>query len=151
LITFLIVFQNAMFIGPVCTVPMMLLAVYGIGYGKTVFIPWYLRVFMSLSYLRYGLEGIIAAIYEYERDDMICPPEQIYCQFQKAKYTMVTMGFHDVDFTISVIALCGFYVIFNCFAYYLIRQRLSLRSSNNVAVQYIGRLIKRHINFVSFS
>lgn len=135
-----------MFVGPVMTVPMMLLAVYGIGFGKGVTIPGYIRALMSVSYLRYGLEGIIAAIYHYDREDMICPETEVYCQYRNAKYLMITMGFEGVHFGICVVALIFFYLLFNGAAFYLIRQRLSVRRSSIAAVAYIGQFVKQHLN-----
>lgn len=132
-----------MFVGPVATVPMMLLAVYGIGFGKGVVIPGYIRALMSVSYLRYGLEGIIAAIYHFDREDMICPESEVYCQYRNAKYLMVTMGFEQANFPVSVVALVFFYLLFNAGAFYLIRQRLSLKRMAPVA--YIGQFVKQHL------
>lgn len=139
-----------MFVGPVLTVPMMLLAVYGIGYGRDVFVHPYVKFLMSLSYLRYGLEGIISSIYGYKREDMICPDNEFYCQFKTPEYLLRNMGFENVDYALSISALCGFYIVFNLTAYYLIRQRLSVTGSNIVAVQYIGRFVKNHLNFTSY-
>lgn len=135
-----------MFVGPVATVPMMLLAVYGIGFGKGVMIPGYIRALMSVSYLRYGLEGIIAAIYHFDRKDMICPDDEVYCQYRNAKYLMITMGFEGANFAFSVGALVFFYLLFNAAAFYLIRQRLSLRRNSVAAVAYIGQFVKQHLN-----
>lgn len=56
-----------MFVGPVMTVPLMLLAVYGMGYGNDIEIPSYVKILMSFSYLRYGLEGLFEAMYGYDR------------------------------------------------------------------------------------
>uniref|UniRef100_A0A1B0CSM0 Putative pleiotropic drug resistance pdr1-15 abc superfamily protein n=1 Tax=Lutzomyia longipalpis TaxID=7200 RepID=A0A1B0CSM0_LUTLO len=140
---------NAMFVGPVITVPTMLLAVYGIGFGKGVVIPSYIKALMSISYLRYGLEGIVAAIYGYSRDDMICPDEEVFCAYRKAKFLLVTMGFEEISYPISAGALCVFYLVFNILAFLLIRQRLSLRRTNFPAVQYIGQFVKQHLNLSS--
>ena len=46
-----------MFIGPVLAVPLMLFAVYGLGYGNDS-IPVYMRIIMYGSYLRFGFEGL---------------------------------------------------------------------------------------------
>lgn len=138
-----------MFLGPSVTVPVMLLAVYGIGDGKGD-IPMFVRALMSVSYLRYGLEGIIAAIYGYGRADMICPEEEVFCPYKKPKFLMVQMGFENVNFYVSAIALIIFYLVFNCGAYLMIRRRLSQSNRSNAAVQYIGRLVKTHFNFSSY-
>jgi ATP-binding cassette, subfamily G (WHITE), member 1 len=138
-----------MFVGPVLTVPLMLLAVYGIGNGKAD-IPIYVRALMSISYLRYGLEGIMDAIYGSNRADMKCPDDEDFCPYTKPKFLMRIMGFEDVDFTVSIVALVVFYLFFNVAAFLMIRRRLSLKTSNSVAVQYIGRFIKTHLNFSSY-
>uniref|UniRef100_A0A336LSC6 CSON015173 protein n=1 Tax=Culicoides sonorensis TaxID=179676 RepID=A0A336LSC6_CULSO len=57
---------NSMFMGPCLLVPLMLLSVYNIGGGIRT-IPKYMRALMSISYLRYGLEGIIDSIYGFNR------------------------------------------------------------------------------------
>lgn len=105
---------------------------------------------MSASYLRYGLESLISAIYGNNRADMVCPEHEMYCQYTKAKYLMVNMGFEEVSFALSSIALCTFYVAFNVSAFYLIKRRLSLRMNNYIASQYIGRFVKRHLNFSTY-
>lgn len=42
--------------------------------------PFYRILLMYLSYIRFGLEAIIAAIYGYDRK-VPCPPEEMYCYF----------------------------------------------------------------------
>lgn len=59
----------------------MLLAVYGLGYGSAN-TPIYMKLFMSFSYLRYGLEGLVTAIYGGDRAHLICPEEEIYCHYR---------------------------------------------------------------------
>lgn len=105
---------------------------------------------MSASYLRYGLEALISAIYGNNRSDMLCPETEMYCYYKKAKYLMENMGFENGNFTISLFALCLFYVGFNVSAFYLIKRRLSLRMNNYIASQYIGRFVKRHLNFSTY-
>lgn len=138
-----------MFVGPVCTVPLMLLAVFGIGSGKDS-IPIYVRLLMSMSYLRYGLEGIVEAIYGFDRKDMVCPDDEIFCPYKKPKFLLLQMGFEDVNTTVSICALLIFYIVFNFLAFYMIKQRIALKRRGFVAVRYIGRILKQHLNFQTF-
>lgn len=138
-----------MFVGPVMTVPLMLLSVYGIGYGRGVELSPFIKIIMSFSYLRYGLEGLIDAMYGYDRKDTICPDTEIFCMFSKAKFLKMVLGFEDVNFIVSIVALTMYYILFTVAAFYMIKMRLSLTSSN-VPVQYIGRFIKTHLNFSSY-
>lgn len=57
----------------------MLVAVQGIGETKTL--PLYRQLIMYLSYIRYGLEGLISALYGYNRGKLYCPPTEMLCIF----------------------------------------------------------------------
>lgn len=138
-----------MFVGPVVTVPLMLLAVYGFGYGKEIAVSPYIRFLMSFSYLRYGLEGLIDAMYGHNRPDTVCPDHEPYCMFSRAKFLKMIIGFDDVSFSVSLVALIIYYVLFTLAAFYMIKMRISTTKSNNVAVQYLGRLVKVHLNFAA--
>lgn len=139
-----------MFVGPICTVPLMLLAVYGIGYGREIEISPYIRIMMSFSYLRYGLEGLIDAMYSYDREDTVCPDGEVYCMFAKAKFLKMVLGFEDVNFFVSIVALIMYYLLFTITAFYMIKIRISTTHKNNIAVQYLGRFVKTHLNFAAY-
>ena len=136
-----------MFVGPVVAVPIMLLAVYGIGGNGKSNIPVLIRLMMSMSYLRYGLEGIVESIYGFDRRDMICPDTEFFCPYKSPKFLLFVMGMDDINYFVSIFALIAFYLSFNTIAFFMIRHRLSLNSRNFLAVQYIGRLVKTHLNF----
>jgi hypothetical protein len=72
--------QNGMFTGPVLSVPLMLLSCYGMGSGSET-IPFLIRIAMSFSYLRYGLEGIIVTMYGNDRQPLDCPID--YCHLRE--------------------------------------------------------------------
>lgn len=139
-----------MFVGPICTVPLMLLSVYGIGYGREIVISPYIKILMSFSYLRYGLEGLIDAMYSYDRSDTQCPETEVYCMFAKAKFLKMVLGFEDVNFLVSCVALTLYYLLFTISAFYMIKIRISTTHKSNIAVQYIGRFVKTHLNFAAY-
>lgn len=131
--------------GPCLLVPLMLLSVYNIGGGiRTV--PKYMRVLMSISYLRYGLEGIIDAIYGFERGDMTCPDNEVFCPYKKPSFLKQIMGFEEVDFYTSLIALIFFYILFNATAFYLIRRRVLCQSYDNYYVKYFQSMCIKYMN-----
>lgn len=138
-----------MFLGPVLTVPLMLLAVYGFGFGPDTY-PIYIRIVMSLSYVRYGLEGIIAAIYGYKRADLFCPDSELFCMFSNSEFLKDFLGFHEADYLVSVVGLCLYYVLYTTAAYFMIKTRVSRTKSNYVAIQYVSALVKTHFNFSSY-
>ncbi|XP_039950237.1 ATP-binding cassette sub-family G member 1 [Bactrocera tryoni] len=142
---------NAMFMGPVVAVPLILLSCYGIGYGKAVYIHPLMRYLMQLSYLRHGMEGLVAALYGYDREDLHCPETEVFCMFKKSKFLLMILGFENLNYVFSVACLVLFYIIFTLAAYFMIRQRLSLRTSNNVIVQYAKQFLVKHLNFSSYN
>lgn len=139
-----------MFVGPICTVPLMLLSVYGIGYGREIELSPFIKMAMSFSYLRYGLEGLIDAMYGYDREDTVCPDGEVYCMFAKAKFLKMVLGFEDVSFLVSIVALTLYYLLFTITAFYMIKIRISTNQRQNVAVQYLGRFVKTHLNFAAY-
>jgi ATP-binding cassette, subfamily G (WHITE), member 1 len=139
-----------MFIGPVICCPWMLLSVYGIGSGFETISPL-VRICMKMSYLRHSLEGIIDAIYGFDRGDMECPDDQMFCPYQKPVFLKRIMGFDYVDFRVSVLALFGFYLVFNFSAIYLIKNRLNYRKRRVLLpIQYVSRVVKQYFNFTPY-
>lgn len=135
-----------MFIGPVLVCPMMLLSVYGMGSGVDT-IPPLVYFFMKLSYLRHALEGIVQSIYGYDRADMICPNDEMYCPYKKPQFLLRIMGFEQLDLRYSIFGLFAFYVIFNVAAVYLMKSRLSCRRKQFWPIQYVSRVVKQYMNY----
>lgn len=135
-----------MFIGPVIVCPLMLLSVYGMGNGIES-IPPVIYILMKLSYLRHSLEGIIQSIYGYNRADMICPNDELYCPYKKPEFLLKIMGFDHIDLRYSIMGLMAFYILFNVAAVYLIKARLSYRRKPFWAMQYVTRVVKQYLNY----
>lgn len=138
---------NSVFTGPAVSVPLMLLAVYGMGTG-TGSIPRCWWLVMHLSYLRYGLEGIVSAIYGHDRPDMACPDDVDYCEYKSARYFMKMMGMADVSYAVDMGMLVLIFILFNGVGYYLLRQRISPNKTVK-AIKYLGRFVKSHISLAS--
>jgi ATP-binding cassette, subfamily G (WHITE), member 1 len=134
----------------VLAVPIMLLSVYGIGSGKNS-IPIVIRFCMSLSYLRHGLEGIIQSIYGFNRNDMICPPQEKFCPYKKPEFLLRIMGFEDLNINVSITALVLFYLVFNFTALLLIKNRLSVRGHSFWPVRFVSRFVKNYLNMAPYS
>lgn len=131
-----------MFVGPVATVPFMLLAVYGFGSGYDT-IPALIKIAMYFSYLRYSLEGLIHAMLT-DRAKLECPEDVDYCLFTDLKYFVKEMGVENTIFWLDVSALVFMTILLRAGSYYLLRQRLS-PNKTFLALQYIGRIIKSYI------
>ncbi|EDW11002.1 ATP-binding cassette sub-family G member 4 [Drosophila mojavensis] len=139
---------NGMFMGPVIAVPLILLSIYGMGYGKDTYISPIMRFLMSLSFLRHGLEGLVAALYDYGRGDTICDTE-IFCMFKKSQFLLVFLGFENISYLWSLSCLFGFYIAFTVAAYLLLRHRLK-QSVANPIITYVTQILTKYFNFTSY-
>ncbi|XP_075974130.1 ATP-binding cassette sub-family G member 1-like [Anticarsia gemmatalis] len=131
---------NSVFLGPSLSVPLMLLAVYGIGYGDDP-VPTIWKLARSCSFLRYGIEGLVAAIYGPPRNDLICPDHVEYCEYKNVAYFVKLMGMTGVSFWTDFIVLVCMLIAMNLTGYYLLRQRLSPNYAFR-AIKVIGNFIK---------
>lgn len=137
---------NSMFVGPAFSVPFMLLAVYGMGNGSDDnAIPLHYRLAMSLSYLRYGLEGIVVSIYGDNRARLICPDSEVFCQLEDPRQLLKEMGMEHVKYWVDVLALVIMFLLFRLLSYAVLRIRLST-SKPIPAVNFISRMVKTHLN-----
>ncbi|XP_017065594.2 ATP-binding cassette sub-family G member 4 [Drosophila eugracilis] len=141
---------NAMFMGPVLAVPLILLSIYGIGYGGGTYVSPLMRFFMHLSYLRHGMEGLVASLYDYGRADTICEDTEIFCSFKKSKVLLAFLGFENMHYLWSLTCLIGFYLFFTVAAYIMIRQRLK-KSAINPIFAYVLQLLTKYFNFTSYN
>lgn len=138
------IFQNGIFVGPALSVPNLLLSVYGMGSSITT-IPLWIRISMYFSYLRFGLEGLIVAIYGGAREHLICPEEEVYCPLKIPKQLMKEVGMEDANFWRSCFFMILYFIIFKVVCYVILRQRLK-RSRSSGLLWLIGRFIKTHFN-----
>ncbi|KAB0799515.1 hypothetical protein PPYR_07395 [Photinus pyralis] len=134
---------NGMFLGPCLAVPIMLLAVYGIGQGSDI--PPLIRFAMYFSYLRYGMEGLIIAIYGYDRPVLPCPEEVDICPLRDPAYLIKFMGMANVIFWVDILALIACFLIFRLASFYFLRQRLR-PNKTFAALHVIGRIVKSHFS-----
>lgn len=133
-----------MFVGPTLIAPLMLLAVYGLGSGSED-IPFIVRLMMSLSYLRYGLEGLVVAIYGGNRGKIPCPPDEEFCIYSSPNHLLTEMGMENLAFWFDFAMLLLMFVILKATSFYLLMQRLS-PNKTFAALHVIGRLVKSHFS-----
>lgn len=134
-----------MFLAPACSVPFMLLAVYGMGFGH-VGVPIVMKILMHLSYLRYALEGALTAMMR-NRGTIPCKAvvDKFCLAFGDTNYFLEMMGFEERSVWLDVGALIGIYLLFRVICYNLLRQRLSPNKTFR-ALQLVVRLVKSHIS-----
>ncbi|KAH8287869.1 hypothetical protein KR018_003602 [Drosophila ironensis] len=111
---------NGTFLAPVLTIPMMMFA----GFGVTLRdLPSYLQWGSHISYLRYGLEGFIAAIYGMDRGVLACE-EAPYCHYRYPKKFLEEITMRGDQFWNDVAALGLMIVIFRLASYVILKAKI---------------------------
>ncbi|XP_037960699.1 ATP-binding cassette sub-family G member 4-like [Teleopsis dalmanni] len=111
---------NGTFLAPVLTIPMMMFA----GFGVTLRdLPSYLKWGSHISYLRYGLEGFIGAIYGENRGVLDCN-EAPYCHYRYPKKFLDEITMRGDQFWKDFYALCIITVAFKILAYIVLKAKI---------------------------
>lgn len=112
---------NGTFLGPTLSVPIMMFA----GFGVTLRdLPSYLHWGSYVSYLRYGLEGYIGAIYGMDRPRLACNFEK-YCHYRYTKTFLTDIAMSPDNFWFDVIALTVILFVLRTASFLLLRWKLN--------------------------
>lgn len=112
---------NGTFLAPVLTIPMMMFA----GFGVTLRdLPWYLEWGSHISYLRYGLEGFVGAIYGQGRGTLSCN-EANYCHYRYPSKFLAEITMQGDLFWNDLSALLGIVFIFKVVAYFILKANIT--------------------------
>lgn len=112
--------QDGTFLGPTLTVPMMMFAGFGVSLRD---LPGYLYWGSYISYLRFGLEGVVGAIYGLDRPTIGCPDDQ-YCHYRYPKKFLEDIGVKSDQFSNDVIALILFWFLLRAFSFVVLKYKL---------------------------
>ncbi|XP_022899901.2 ATP-binding cassette sub-family G member 4 [Onthophagus taurus] len=111
---------NGTFLGPTLSVPMMMFAGFGVAIKD---LPAYLYWGSYISYLRYGLEGIVDAVYGMNRPTIACPEDK-YCHYKYPKQFLKEISMKADQFWNDIIALIIMLFFLRILAYVLLRWKL---------------------------
>ncbi|KAL6263485.1 hypothetical protein P5V15_006276 [Pogonomyrmex californicus] len=113
---------NGTFMGPTISVPLMMFAGFGVSLRD---LPNYLKWGSYLSYLRYGLEGYVGAIYGLDRPILECKEKaELYCHYKYTSKFLSDIAMRGDQFWNDIIALTTILLITRCCAYILLRWKL---------------------------
>lgn len=98
---------------------MMMMSGFGVNLRD---IPSYLYWGTYLSYLRYSLEGYVAAIYGMDRP--VLPCDQFYCHYRYPGKFMHEIAMRGDQFMTDIYALLMNLFLIRLFAYILLRWRI---------------------------
>lgn len=89
-------------------------------------IPGYLYWGTYLSFLRYGLEGLVHAIYGLDREKLVCPEEADYCMHAVPSRFLKEVGLRGDQFWNDIYALLLIMFVFKVASYFLLRLKMIL-------------------------
>ncbi|KAG5340176.1 ABCG4 protein, partial [Acromyrmex heyeri] len=113
---------NGTFIGPTLACPLMMFAGFGVSLRD---LPSYLKWGSYISYLRYGLEGFVGAIYGLDRPTLDCKEKgEFYCHYKYPSKFLSDISMKGDQFWNDIIALATILLITRCSAYLLLRWKL---------------------------
>ncbi|XP_058790529.1 ATP-binding cassette sub-family G member 4-like [Phymastichus coffea] len=114
---------NGTFLAPTLSVPMMMFAGFGVSLRD---LPSYLYWGTYISYLRYGLEGYVNAIYGLNRGPLECHNDDLdFCYYKDPrKFLKDVVAMRDDQFWIDFGALSSIVIAMRLAAYYLLRWKL---------------------------
>ncbi|XP_059477419.1 ATP-binding cassette sub-family G member 1-like isoform X2 [Neocloeon triangulifer] len=110
---------NGTFIGPVISVPLMMFA----GFGVTLRdIPKYMVPGTYLSYLRYGLEGMVLTIYGGGRETLDCNAR--YCHYRYPNKLLMEVAMDESEMYIDIIGLVLNVILLRVIAFFCLRWKI---------------------------
>ncbi|XP_018336697.1 ATP-binding cassette sub-family G member 4 isoform X2 [Agrilus planipennis] len=110
--------ESGVFLGPISTIPMVLLSGFFVNLND---IPFYLKWLPYASYVRYSFEGILISIYGLNRAKLEC--NDLYCHFKYPTKFLSQMSMNDDldSYLIDVSILGGLFVLLRVCAYFVLR------------------------------
>ncbi|XP_078041379.1 ATP-binding cassette subfamily G member 4 [Augochlora pura] len=113
---------NGTFLGPTLSVPLMMFAGFGVSLGD---IPVYLKWGTYVSFLRYGLEGFISAIYGFDRPLLDCKGNtNYYCHYKYPSKFLSDITMDASQFWNDIAALITILILTRISAYLLLRLKI---------------------------
>ncbi|KAJ8922886.1 hypothetical protein NQ315_007921 [Exocentrus adspersus] len=78
-----------------------------------------------MSFMSFALEGLMQAVYGYNRGPLECPEESDYCHYRYPEMLLRDVGMERRNYWIDVGYIFTFFVVFRILAFFTLRRKLS--------------------------
>ncbi|XP_031348490.1 ATP-binding cassette sub-family G member 1-like isoform X2 [Photinus pyralis] len=129
---------NGTVVASAIAAPLVILCVYGMGYGSTI--ESYMKVIMGISYVRFGVVAAMTAIFQ-DRGPFDCFHEY-YCHYKDPNQMLKDLGMLDASYSINMLALGIYALIFRLIAFLAIRYRLTSQFSTSTISNYVNKILE---------
>lgn len=111
--------QSAAFLAPVCAIPFLLFGGFFINLSA---IPSYLSWLTYVSFFRYGFEGSMLSIYDYNRPPLNC--SQPYCHYRLPDKLLEKYDMADSSYYLCIVGMLVNFVVLRLAGYVFLRLKL---------------------------
>ncbi|KAF2896641.1 hypothetical protein ILUMI_09535 [Ignelater luminosus] len=112
---------NGSIVAPAIGAPIIMFCIYGMGYGQ--FIGPVMKIVTYTSYMRVALVAVGQSIFG-NRHPLECTDE-IFCYYQDPKRLLRDAGMANSSYTLHILGLIAYVILFRLIAYLAIRLRLT--------------------------
>ncbi|XP_052803744.1 ATP-binding cassette sub-family G member 1-like isoform X2 [Mya arenaria] len=115
--------QVAVFLGPITGIPLLLFSGFFVNFDT---IPIYLQWISYMSYIGYAFEGVLQAVYGFDRATLDCLKDERSpeCRYLDPENVLTDLDVDKAEFYIDFIALCVFFVVLRVSCYFVLRWRV---------------------------
>ncbi|XP_076484132.1 ATP-binding cassette sub-family G member 1 isoform X2 [Bombus vancouverensis nearcticus] len=114
--------QHGMIFGPLMILPFLIFSGFFVQFRDA---HPYLRWLFHLSFLKYGFEGVMIAIYGYDRPKLSC--SDVYCHFAIPETLLNAVDMKQANYWFCLIVLVALYIALDIGTYTLLKYKLEKR------------------------
>lgn len=111
--------QNAVFLAPVVSIPILLFSGFFISLDT---IPSYLQWLSYISYIRYSYQSVLLVIYGMGRPELQC--DKMFCPFQDPMDFLKEMDMIGTELYVTYAAQLAIFIVFRSAGYFLLRWKM---------------------------
>ncbi|XP_071557292.1 ATP-binding cassette sub-family G member 1 isoform X2 [Temnothorax nylanderi] len=114
--------QDSVIFGPFAIMPFFLLSGFFVNIKD---VQPYLHWLFNMSFFKYAFEGVLMAIYGYDRAKLKCSAD--YCHFASPKKFLMELGLENINYWFNIIILISVCIVLDIVAYIILNVRIRRR------------------------